>query len=174
MRRFFCGSFLLVMLRVGVCCAVVSIPCSNVVTCWERADLLASMFVVLCHFPKCVLGYIRIKGEVCAVSGLSPPVKYFLLTVTRRFLFCGSFVLFMSYFVMLSRPFIATCWERTDLLPLVCDVLLCFVTFQCGILGQVWYLIVSIPDLCHLSYFDYIYWRNISVSTICQFKTFFF
>ena len=29
-----------------------------------------------------------------------------------------------------------------------------FVTFQCGILGQVWYLIVLIPDLCNLSYFD--------------------
>ena len=28
-----------------------------------------------------------------------------------------------------------------------------FVTFTCGILGQVWYLIVSIPDLCPLSYF---------------------
>ena len=26
--------------------------------------------------------------------------------------------------------------------------------FQCGILGKLWYLIVSIPDLCHLSYFD--------------------
>ena len=26
-----------------------------------------------------------------------------------------------------------------------------FVTFPCGILGQVWYLIVSIPDLCCLS-----------------------
>ena len=28
-----------------------------------------------------------------------------------------------------------------------------FVTFSSGILGQVWYLNVSIPDLCHLSYF---------------------
>ena len=28
-----------------------------------------------------------------------------------------------------------------------------FVSFPCGILGQVWYLIVSIPDLCRLSYF---------------------
>ena len=28
-----------------------------------------------------------------------------------------------------------------------------FVTFPRGILGQVWYLIVLIPDLCHLSYF---------------------
>ena len=29
-----------------------------------------------------------------------------------------------------------------------------FVTFACGILGQVWYLIVSIPDLCRLSNFE--------------------
>ena len=28
-----------------------------------------------------------------------------------------------------------------------------FVTFPCGILGHVWYLIVSIPDLCTLTYF---------------------
>ena len=28
-----------------------------------------------------------------------------------------------------------------------------FVTFSCGILAQIWYLIVSIPDLCRLSYF---------------------
>ena len=27
-----------------------------------------------------------------------------------------------------------------------------FVTFPCGILGQVWYLIVSIRDICPLSY----------------------
>ena len=35
---------MLVMLHVGVCCAVVSIPCSLVVTCWERADLLVVTF----------------------------------------------------------------------------------------------------------------------------------
>ena len=28
-----------------------------------------------------------------------------------------------------------------------------FVTFPCGILGQVWYLIVLILDICRLSYF---------------------
>ena len=33
-----------------------------------------------------------------------------------------------------------------DLLALVCDVYSDFVTFPFGILGQVWYLIVSIPD----------------------------
>ena len=31
---------------------------------------------------------------------------------------------------------------------------MCFVTFQCGILGQMYYLIALIPDLCHLSYFS--------------------
>ena len=50
---------------------------------------------------------------------------------------------------------VVTCWERADHLALVCEVLLCFVTFPCGILGQVWYLIVSIPELCHLSYFNF-------------------
>ena len=30
--------------------------------------------------------------------------------------------------------------------------------FPIGILGQVWYLIVSIPDLCNLTYFTYILW----------------
>ena len=28
-----------------------------------------------------------------------------------------------------------------------------FITFPIGILGQVWYLIVSIPDFCTLTYF---------------------
>ena len=55
------------MIHVGVCCAVVSVYCSLVVTCWERADLLAAVFVV-CHFPKCVLLHIRIKGEVGTVK----------------------------------------------------------------------------------------------------------
>ena len=27
--------------------------------------------------------------------------------------------------------------------------------FPIGILGQVWYLIISIPDLCTLTYFDF-------------------
>ena len=46
-----------------------------------------------------------------------------------------------------------TCWERADLLALVCGVLLCVCYFPIGILGQVWYLIVSIPDLCILTYY---------------------
>ena len=48
---------------------------------------------------------------------------------------------------------VVTGWERADLLALVCDVKLCSCHFPIGNLGQMWCLIVSIPDLCPLSYF---------------------
>ena len=50
-------------------------------------------------------------------------------------------------FLMLSRLFIAP-WERADLVTLVGDVYNCILYP-----GSVWYLIVSFPDLCRLSYF---------------------
>ena len=78
-------------------------------------------------------------------TGLSPPVTI-LLTVPRRYFFCVSFV-----FLYVLYSLVVTCWERADLLALVCDVLLGFYHFPIGILIQVWCLIVSIPDLCHLS-----------------------
>ena len=43
---------------------------------------------------------------------------------------------------------LATKGDQTYLLALVCDVYCDFVTFPFGILGQVCYLIVSIPDPC--------------------------
>ena len=49
---------------------------------------------------------------------------------------------------------VVTCWERADLLALVLMLNCVIVTFTFGILGQVWYLIVSIPDLSPLSYFQ--------------------
>ena len=45
---------------------------------------------------------------------------------------------------------VVICWEKADLLALVGDVYCIFVTFPCGILGQVWYLILAFPDLCRL------------------------
>ena len=35
---------------------------------------------------------------------------------------------------------------------IVCDVFCVFVTFPYGVLGQVWSLLVSNPNLCHLPY----------------------
>ena len=54
-------------------------------------------------------------------------------------------------FLMLSCMFIAALWSPAGkglLLALGGDVYCIFVTFPCGILGKVWYLIVSFPDPC--------------------------
>ena len=48
---------------------------------------------------------------------------------------------------------VVTCWERIDLLALVCDDHFHFVTFACGFLGQVWYLIVLIPGASFIKSF---------------------
>ena len=55
---------------------------------------------------------------------------------------------------LLNLSYRLTCWERADLSALVGDVNCICVTFQCGILGKVQYMIVSFPDLCRLSYFQ--------------------
>ena len=47
---------------------------------------------------------------------------------------------------------VVTCWERADFLALACGVKLCLCHIPFGILGQVLYFIVSIPDLCSLTY----------------------
>ena len=47
-----------------------------------------------------------------------------------------------------------TCWERASLLAILYVVFSCvFVTFTCGVLGQVWFSIESIPYLSLLTYF---------------------
>ena len=57
-------------------------------------------------------------------------------------------------FLSVHCSLVVTCYERADLLALLCVMFYCvFVTFPCGVLGQVWYFIVSIPDLCLLTYF---------------------
>ena len=86
-----------------------------------------------------------------------PSSIIFLLSIPRPYFFCGSFVFFVSCvshaFSYVHCCLVVTCWERTGLLALVGDVYCIFVTFPCGILGQVLDLIVSFPDLCHFSYF---------------------
>ena len=60
-------------------------------------------------------------------------------------------------FVILSRLFIVALWLPSGkgltywLLFVMVNCI--FVTFPCGFLGQVWYLNVSIPDLCRLFLF---------------------
>ena len=57
------------------------------------------------------------------------------------------------FFVCSLQPYGHLLGKGWPLGSLVCTVFLRFVTFPCGVLGQVWYFIVSIPDLCLLSYF---------------------
>ena len=62
---------------------------------------------------------------------------------------------------MFSRLFISALWSPagkglTSWLSFV--IFNCvFVTFPCGMLGQVWYMVVSIPDFCHLYCIDFGY-----------------
>ena len=87
-----------------------------------------------------------------------------LLWVRVRLLFCYWIVCVLSsYFVCFefAMPLCAcvylclvvTCWERADLFVFIRGVLLLVCHFPIGILGPVWYLIVSIPDLCTLTHF---------------------
>ena len=63
-------------------------------------------------------------------TGLSPPVKYFtdrskavlLLWIFYGFFFCLAFVMPLCASVYMCL--VVTCWERADLLALVCGVLL--------------------------------------------------
>ena len=69
------------MLDVSVSCAVVSDPCSLVVTCWEKAGILA----VVCVVFSCVMSLSQISPGSHQNKGrgwrretdLIPPVKYF-------------------------------------------------------------------------------------------------
>ena len=61
-------------------------------------------------------------------------------------------------FVMISRQFIAAFWSPagkglTSWLSFMMFNCV-FVTFYRGILDQVWYLIILVPDLCTLTYFN--------------------
>ena len=58
-------------------------------------------------------------------------------------------------FVPFHCCLVVTCWERAGFLALDCDdyLYLChFHMWYPGNVGQVWYLIASVPALCHISY----------------------
>ena len=56
---------------------------------------------------------------------------------------------------------VVTCLEKANLLAVLYVMVSCvFVTFPCGALGQVWYLIVTIPNFGILPYiYKYMYGR---------------
>ena len=112
------------MLDVGVCCAILSVPCSLEVTCWERADLLAVVCVVTFQNVPC-RSTLELRVRLALPNCFKSSSKIFLLTVSRQYFFCRSFCYLCLVFVMFASVhccFVVTCWERPDLLALVCDV----------------------------------------------------
>ena len=55
-------------------------------------------------------------------------------------------------FLSVHCSLVVTCWEKAGILALLYVMFSCvFVAFPYGVLGQVCYFIVSIPDLCLLA-----------------------
>ena len=85
------------------------------------------------------------------LTGLSPPLNI-LLTVPRRYFFCGTFIIFCLVFAMplcvsVYMCLVVICWENAELSLLSFVVSKCeFVTFPL-VSWDVW-----IPDLCTLTY----------------------
>ena len=89
--------------------------------------------------------------------GLSPPVKYFYCLFQVGTSLVVHFMLFLHCFCHAFASahccLVVTCWEKADLLAIICGVKLCGCFFPIWYPGSGWYLILSIPDLCPLSYF---------------------
>ena len=89
---------------------------------------------------------------------LDPHLNYFTdrsKAVFLLWIFCVFFCLALAMPLCASgyMCFVVNCWEKADLLALLCGFKLWVCHFPIGILGQVWYLIASIPDLRTLTYF---------------------
>ena len=95
-------------------------------------------------------------------------VCLFCLCTSVSGFFCGFLLLFMfcvcHAFLSVCCSLVVSCWERTNLLILLYVKFYCiFVTFPCDVLGQMWCLIESIPDLClFTNFYGAIRWSVIS------------
>ena len=136
--------------------------CLFFVALWSPAGKeLTSWLCVLCFvtFPNVSWSKSESRVRLAPKTGLSPPVKYFTdrsKAVLLLWIFYV-FVLSCVCYAFVRVWFICALWSpagkgMTSWLSFVvsnCE----FVTFPIGILCQIWYLIVSIPDLCTLTYF---------------------
>ena len=101
----------------------------------------------------------ELRVRFAPLNWFKPSSKIFLLSGPRRYFYCGSFIIFLSCvcYAFVRIRLLLPCghllgkgWPLgSRLWCLIVSLLL-----SIGILGQVWYLIVSIPDLCPLSYFN--------------------
>ena len=126
-----------------------SLSCKpNIYASWCTSELRVRLAPLNRFKPSSKIFYWPFQGGTSFVGSL-------------MFFFCLVFSMSLCAFIYMC--FVVTCWERADLLALVCGVLLWVCHFPIVILGQVWYLIVSIPDLCTLTYFSSIQFSSDSL-----------
>ena len=90
------------------------LSCLSLASLWspagKRVDILAVecvAFLVICHFPKCALVHIRIKGVIGAVKHVSA-LQCFLLSVPRQ-CFLILWILFVINVSRLSLLYCLVC-----------------------------------------------------------------
>ena len=117
------------------------------------------------------------KGKCPCCNNVQFSLYNVLFVINDQILLWMCFVI--VFYTLLSVPcgLVVTCWERDDLLALLCVMISCvFVTFPCGILGRVWYLIAWTPDICiSLNFYthngnkniSYEPWHEISNNVVC-------
>ena len=86
-----------------------------------------------------------------AGKGLTSWLMYVMFSCVFLWILFVIYVSCLSYCLVYSLQPCGHLLERAKLLALLYVMFSCvFDTFPCDILGQVWYLTVSIPDLCLL------------------------
>ena len=104
------------MLNVRVCCDVVSVPCSLVVTCCKRADLSAVVCVVfLCcvTFPNLFCSTSVLRVRLAPLNWFKPASKIFNRPFQGGTFFCGFFMFcfVLCLLCLCARLFICAFWS---------------------------------------------------------------
>ena len=123
-----------------------------------------------CSFIKMTSIYTSIVHSIIIYIDICIPLSMFKQSVPRRKAVLLLWIVFAIFsfvfvFVILSFCSLQPCdnllGKAGPLGSLVCDVFLYFVIFPHGFTGQVWYLIVLMPDLCLLPYFSTIHFETL-------------
>ena len=155
---FFIGVSCLSLLRCLVCSLR---PYDHLLgKCWPLVHIVRCVLVCFCHFNT-VLIHIRLRVRVVSLI-MFKPSGYFLTDRSKAVLLLWIlfYLYFVSVFAILSCLFLTSLYYDRLLgkgWPLGSHgyyVFLWFVIFSYGVLGRVWYLIVSNPDLYIISYFE--------------------
>ena len=106
---------------------------------------MAVVFVVFVTFPNVSWSTLELRARLALCNRFKPSSKIVLLSVPRRYFFCGSFMFFLSN-VCLSVS--CALWSPAG------EGLTSWLSFVVSNCKFVTFSLVSIPDLCTLTYFE--------------------